>query len=422
LNNISAGVLISALLILIVFSALFSASETAMMAVNRYRVKHLANSGHGGAKLVSSLLAAPDRLLGTILIGNNVANLAASSIATVLGLRYFGDIGVAYATGLLVFVILVFAEVAPKTLAAMYPERIAFPAAYALSFLQVILRPFVWSVSQLGTGLLKLFGANIEQASDSLSADELRAAVLESGKHISKTNQDMLLKIFELDKVTVDDVMVPRSEIEAIDLEDEWEELVEQLATAHHTRLPVFQGELDNIIGVIHLRRVLHISQSGKFNRDALRRMTREPYFIPENTSLAQALINLQEVRHRFGLVVDEYGDLKGLITVEEILEEIVGDFTVMIPGLDEDIIEQDDGSWFVNGSTNIRELNRMLDWNLDTKGPKTLNGLILEYLEDIPYPNTSMRLGSYVIDVVQTRGTAVAVARIRCMDSTNSA
>ena len=393
-----------------------------MMAVNRYRVKHLANSGHRGAKLVARLLAAPDRLLGTILIGNNVANLAASSIATILGLRYFGDIGVAYATGILVFVVLVFAEVAPKTLAALYPERIAFPAAYALSFLLVVLRPFVWSVSVLGTGVLKLFGVRIEQASDSLSADELRAAVLESGKHISKSNQDMLLKIFDLDKVTVDDVMVPRAEIEAIDLEDDWDDIVEQLATAHHTRLPVFQGEPDNILGVIHLRRVLHVSQSGTFNRDALRSIMREPYFVPENTSLAQALINLQDVRHRFGLVVDEYGDLQGLITVEEILEEIVGDFTVMIPGLDEDVLEQDDGSWLVSGSTNIRELNRMLDWDLDTRGPKTMNGLILEYLEDIPYPNTSMRLGRYIIDVVQTRGTAVAVARIRRMDSAKPA
>jgi Mg2+/Co2+ transporter CorB len=217
-----------------------------------------------------------------------------------------------------------------------------------------------------------------------------------------------------LDKVTVDDVMVPRAEIEAIDLEDEWGDLVEQLATAHHTRLPVFRGVLDNIIGVIHLRRVLHVSQSGQFNRDSLRRMMREPYFVPENTSLAQALINLQEVRHRFGLVVDEYGDLKGLITVEEILEEIVGDFTVVIPGLDQDVLAQEDGSWLVNGSANIRELNKMLDWNLDTLGPKTLNGLILEYLEDIPHPNTSMRLGDYIVEVVQTRGTAVAVARIR--------
>jgi Mg2+/Co2+ transporter CorB len=231
----------------------------------------------------------------------------------------------------------------------------------------------------------------------------------------------MLLKIFELDKVTVDDVMVPRAEIEAVDLDDDWDDLVEELATAHHTRLPVFRGELDNIIGVIHLRRVFHVSQSGTFNREALRRMMREPYFIPENTSLAQALINLQDVRHRFGLVVDEYGDLKGLITVEEILEEIVGDFTVMIPGLDEDILKQEDGSWLVNGSTNIRELNRMLDWDLDTKGPKTLNGLILEYLQDIPSPNTSMRLGCYVIDVVQTRGTAVVVARVRRITAPDS-
>lgn len=395
-------------------SAMFSASETAMMAVNRYKIKHLAESGSHGAKLILKLLETPDRLLGTILIGNNVANIAASSISTLIGLKLLGNTGVAIAAGVLVFVVLIFAEVAPKTLAAIKPERIAFPAAYVLSGLLFILSPFVWLVNIISNSLLKLFGFSLVVQSDSLTTEELRAAVKQSGGMLNQSHREMLLRILEMEKITINEIMVPRAEIEAIDLDDEWEEIVEQLATSHHTRIPIYKGALDNLIGILHLRKALYLSQTSKFNKKALQGMIREPYFIPENLTITQALRNLQNKRRRFGIAVDEYGDIKGLVTLEEILEEIVGEFTTIIPGIDDDIHKQEDGSFLVDGAAYIRDLNRQMNWQLPLDKAKTLNGLIIEHLEEIPQTNTSFKLGDYLIEVIQIRDSAVHVARIR--------
>ena len=393
---------------------MFSASETAMMAVNRYKVKHLAESGNHGAKLILNLLESPDRLLGTILIGNNIANIAASSISTLIGLKLLGNAGVAIAAGILVLIVLIFAEVAPKTFAATNPERIAFPAAYALSGLLYVLTPAVWLINILSNGLLKLFGISVIAQNDSLTPEELQAAVKQSGGLIHQSHKEMLLRILEMEKITINEIMVPRAEIEAIDLEDEWEDIVEQLATSHHTRIPIYKGSLDNLIGILHLRKALYLSQTSKFNKQSLENMMREPYFIPENLTITKALHNLQNKRRRFGIAVDEYGDIKGLVTLEEILEEIVGEFTTIIPGIDDDIHEQEDGSFLVDGAAYIRDLNRQMNWQLPHDQAKTLNGLIIEHLEDIPQPNTSFKLGDYMIDVVQTRDSAVHVARIR--------
>ena len=414
MNDISVGTLVAVLVLLIILSGFFSASETAMMAVNRYRLKNLADSGNRGARLAQYLLERPDRLLGTILLGNNAANIAASGVTTLIALRLFGDLAVAIAGGILILVILIFAEVAPKTMAATYPERIALPAALVLYGLVRISFPIVWLVNQVSLAFLRLFGVRPGKKSDSLSAEELRVAVLESGAHIPKPHQNMLLRILELEKITVDDVMLPRADVEAIDIDDDWELIVTQLATSHHTRLPVYQGSFENIIGVLHLRKVLHLSQSNEFSKEKLKQIMREPYFVPEGTKITQHLLNLQNKRRSFGLVVDEYGDFKGLVTVEEVLEEIVGEFTAHIPGLSEDIQRQDDGTYLVRGHANIRELNRRMEWSLPQDGPKTLNGLILEYLEAIPEPGTSILLAGYPVEVVRTRGTAVDIARIQ--------
>lgn len=418
MNDISTGILFLALGLLILLSAFFSSAETAMMAVNRYKIKSKAGAGNRSAKLVQNLLATPDKLLGTILFGNNVANIAASTLATVIGLRLFGDAGLAYAPLALVFVVLVFAEVAPKTLAAMHPEVIAFPAAWVLAFLQLLLSPFVWAVKFFSNGFLRLFGVRVVAQNDALSNEELRAAVTESGGKLDNSHKEMLLRVLELEQGTVEDVMVPRSEIEAIDLEDDWDEIVEQLATSHHTRVPVFNGTLDDFVGIIHIRKIFYLSQIGEFNKQSMMDMIREPYFIPENTSITHALTNLQDRRRRFGVVVDEYGDIKGLVTLEQILEELVGKFTSIVPGADDEIQPHADGGYLVRGNTLLRDIDRQLSWKLPIVSSKTVNGLITEYLEDIPQANTCFKIDEYVFEIVQTRDTSVHLARIQQMPS----
>lgn len=413
MNDVPISALFVALLFLILFSAFFSSSETAMMAVNRYRLKNRAASGHRSAKLVLRLLESPDKLLGTILFGNNVTNIGASTLATVIGLRLFGDAGLAYAPLALVFVVLIFAEVAPKTLAAINPERIAYPACWVLAFLQIVLAPFVWLVKICSNNFLRLFRVKVTAQNDALTSDELRAAVSESDDKLDTSHKEMLLRILGMEKVTVEDVMVPRSNMEAIDLDDEWDEIVEQLATSHHTRVPVFQGSLDNILGIVHIRKLFYLSQMADFNKETMMSIVREPYFVPENSSITHALTNLQDQRRRFGIVVDEYGDIKGLITLELILEEVVGEFTTINPGLDDDINPSVDGSYLVRGNTNLRDINRKLNWELPTENVKTINGLILDVLESIPEAATSFRIDNYVIEIVQSRDTSVHVAKI---------
>ena len=391
-----------------------------MMAVNRYRIRTQADAGNRSARLVLSLLSTPDKLLGTILFGNNVANIAASTLATVIGLRMFGDVGLAYAPMLLVFIVLIFAEVAPKTLAAIHPERIAFPAAWVLAFLQVLLTPFVWLVKFFSNGLLRLLGVTVKAQTDALSNEELRAAVNESGDLLNNSHQNMLLRVLEMEQATVEDVMVPRANMEAIDLDDEWDEIVEQLATSHHTRVPVFQGSMDNFIGIAHIRKLFYLSQMGEFNKETMISMIREPYFIPENTSVTHALTNLQEQRRRFGIVVDEYGDIKGLVTLELILEEVVGDFTTIVPGMDDEISKESDGSYLVRGNAYLRDINRQLQWTLPTDRAKTVNGLIIDQLEDIPEAATCFKTGDYTVEIVQTRDTSVHVARLKKLNLEN--
>lgn len=398
---------------LIIFSAMFSASETAMMAVNRYRLKHKADSGHRAARLVLRLLEQPDRLLGTILIGNNITNLAASSLATIIGLKLYGNAGVAIATGILILVVLIFAEVAPKTLAASYPEVIAFPAAFVLFLLQRLFLPFVWMVNLLANSLLRLFGINQSSQPDALSLEELRAAVLESSGKINSSYQDMLLGVLEMDNTTVNDVMVPSNEIEAINFDDSWANITQQIASSKFTRVPVYEKNMDNILGILHLRKILPLINSDRFTRQTVSQLIRKPYFIPENMSITKTLKDLQSQRRRFALVVDEYGGLKGLVTMEEILEEIVGDFTRFMPGGGDKISVAKDGSVIVSGSTNIRDINRKLDWQIPTEHAKTINGLVLHYLEEIPQNSASLRVDNFIFEIMRTSGTLIHSVRI---------
>ncbi len=392
---------------------MFSASETAMMAVNRYRIKHKAESGHRAAKLVVQLLKQPDRLLGTILIGNNIANIAASSLATIIGLRLYGNLGVAIATGTLVFIVLIFAEVAPKTLAAHYPEKVAFPAAFILTGLQKILYPFVWVVNFLANGLLSVLGMPKASQEHALNLEELRAAVLESAGKINPAYKDMLLGVLEMDNTTVNDVMVPSKDIEAINFDDSWKKISQQITSSKYTRVPVYEKSLDNILGILHLRKILPLFNSEQFNKETVRKLIRRPYFIPENLPIAKTLNDLQSEKRRFGLVVDEYGDLKGLVTMEEILEEIVGDFTRFMPGTNDKVLVNKDGSALVNGGSNVRDLNRKLNWNIPTQYAKTINGLVLHFLEEIPQNSTCLKIDHFVFEIIKSSGTSIDSVRI---------
>ena len=414
MDNIPLGALIAALIFLILASAFFSASEISMMALNRYRLRHQAENGNKAAQVVMKLLERPDRLLGVILLGNNLANILASSITTIIALRFFGEPSIAAATFLLTLVILVFAEVAPKSLAALKPEIVAFPSGWVLHKLLYIAYPFVWVVNQLAAQFLKLFGISLGKAEQSeLSMDELRSAVQGAKRLIPKTHQDMLLGILDLEAMTVDDVMVPRGEIEGIDISLDSEEIIGRLTRTNFTRMPVYDGNLDDVIGVLHIRKVLALVKNNELNRQTIERVMASPYFIPEGTPLSKQLLNFKSNKRRLGLVIDEYGDILGLLTVEEILEEIVGEFTKDTLGKPTEIQPQKDGSYIVTGGTNIRELNRSMGWNLPTSGARTLNGLITDVLEDIPQAGTSLTIGDFHMEILKTRGTAVQVAKL---------
>lgn len=401
------------LVLLIACSAFFSSSETAMMALNRYRLKNLAEKGHRSAELASHLLEKPDRLLGVILLGNNLVNLSAASISTIAALRLYGEPAIAAFTFVLTLVVLIFAEVAPKTLAMRHPEGIAYPASYVLVVLLWLLYPLVWIINLLANQFLRLFNSKAQQNQEALNKEELRTVVSEAESLIPKSHHDMLMSILDLERITVEDIMVSRNAIEGIDLEDEWDEILEQLATSHHTRLPVFKGNLDNVVGVLHLRLMIHAMQMDDLDRRKLLKFLRPAYYVPIDTPVMQQLLIMQKEHHRLGLVVDEYGDLQGMITMDEILEEIVGEFNTLAPGDAQDVHKQSDGSFMVYGTASIRDLNKTMGWKLPVDGPKTLNGLILEKLEDIPQTGTTMLIDNYPVEVVQTKGAAVKIVRI---------
>jgi len=416
LDEISLHSLLATFVVLLVVSAFFSISETSMMALNRYRLKHLARTGNRGAKLAAQLLAQTDKLLGVVLLGNNLVNTAAASLATVIAFRLLGEseLGLAIATGVAAFFILVFSEITPKVIGASYPERIAFPAAYVLAPMLRVFYPLVWFLNLFVKALLTLLRLKPQTAGQAtmLSMEELRTLVLEGGHFLPPKHQKILLNLFDLQSITVDDLMSPRSQIEALDIDAPPEELKRQISTSNHTRMPVYRGSLDNIIGVLHLRKVLNLG-ADDIRSETLMQILRPPYYIPAGTPLLAQLQNFQEEEERLGLVVDEYGELMGLITLEDILEEIIGEFTTHSPLHGGGITRQNDGSILAEGATPLRELNRKLGTHFVLDGPKTLNGLILEHLEDIPEPGTTVKIAGVPIEILQTQDRAVRSARI---------
>ena len=421
MDNISTQMLFIILGILILLSAYFSGSETGLMSLNRYRLRHLEKEKHKGAKRVSKLLQRPDRLIGLILIGNNLVNITASAIATIIALRLsneFGvseDISLSIATIVLTIVVLIFAEVTPKTLAALYPEKIAFPSSILLSLLLKILLPIVITVNWITNGILLLLGISSEQREQhSLSSEELRTVVNESGALLHEQDQSMLMSILDLEKVSVDDIMIPRSELVGIDVNDDWKKIQKQLTQANHTRVLLYRDNIDDVVGYIHARDALKLLSKSQFTKATLLRAVRELYFIPEGTPLNIQLLKFQHAKERLGLVVDEYGDIQGLVTLEDILEEIVGDFTTtQTPTPSDEVTLQPDGSYLVDGSASIRDVNKEMSWQLPTDGPKTLNGLIIEHLEDIPKNNISVRIAGYPIEIVEASENRIKTVRV---------
>ena len=419
MDEIPLSVLVVALFLLVILSAFFSSSETAMIALNRHRLRHLAKEGKRSAIISEKLLARPDRLIGLILLGNNLVNFIAASVATLIGIRVLGDLGVALAPILLVMVFLIFAEVMPKTFAAFKPETIAFPASYILAPLMRIAYPAVWLVNWIANGLLHKLGVNVHEQEDvPLSREELRSIVREAGSLIPKRHQRMLINILELENVNVDDIMVPRNEVDAIDLDDPINEIIDQISHCQHTRLPVYQSNIDNIIGIIHLRRVARLmSDKDELTKESIKDILIDCYFVPKGTQLHTQMMNFQRNKSRFGIVVDEYGVIQGLVTLEDILEEIVGEFTTDMQTFNLDIQNQEDGFYLIDCSVHLREINRQLKWSLPTSGPKTLNGLLLEHLEFIPESGTTLKIDNYLVEITQVSENSIKMARINLLE-----
>ncbi|MDH5395104.1 MAG: HlyC/CorC family transporter, partial [Gammaproteobacteria bacterium] len=371
MDDIPISLLFGILIFLIFVSAFFSGSETGLMSLNRYRLRHLVDKEHKGAIRAFNLLKQPDKLIGLILLGNNFVNILASAIATIIGIRLFGEAGILIATIILTIIILVFAEVTPKTLAAMHPEKFALPSTLILEPLLRLLYPFVWFVNLSSKVIFKILGIRQPANGDILSSEELRIVVNEAATMIPQSHQKMLLSILDLEKVTVDEIMIPRNELVGIDLEDEWSDIIKQLAETQHTRLPVFEGDIDHMIGIIHIRRTLRFFHAEDSSKDDFRKIIREAYYIPTGTPLHTQLLNFQHERRRNAMVVNEYGDILGLVTLEDILEEIVGEFTTDPSASRKDIQMKEDGSYLIDGSITVRELNKLLDWKLPTEGPK---------------------------------------------------
>lgn len=407
-------ILIIVLIFTILISSFFSSSETALMSLNRYRLRHLVRKGDKGAKRIANLLLRPDRLLGVILIGNTFANIFASAVVTLLAEEYFGSIGVIFATVILTLVILIFGETAPKTLAALHPEAVARPSSAVLKVLLKIIYPLVWLVNGVANGFLRLLGVKMDVGRlESLSIDELKTLLSETKEKISSPFKKMLLRILDLEQVSVEEVMVPRSEIFGIDLDNSWEEIESELMECPHAFVPTFRGNINNPQGILNLRKVLVFMRKEALNKESLIELADEVYFIPQEATANQQLLNFRNQQQTVGLVVDEYGDIQGLITVQDIMEEIVGEFTKDVLGVNRFVIPQKDGSFLVDASIDVRDLNDITEWKFPTTEARTLSGLVIEELEMIPIAGVCIRIGGYPIEVVRVSRNLIKLVKI---------
>ncbi len=418
MNELSLALLFSLLALCLTLSAFFSGTETALMSVNRYQLRTLARQGHRRAIVAERLLGRPDKLIGLVLLGNNLANNLAATLVAVIVLRIMNDEWLAVGAGLLTLLMLIFCEVGPKTAGALYSQPIALASVPIYRVLEWGLYPFVWVINRITNGLLRLVGVTVDRQTQqtALTQEELRTVVAEAGALIPRRHQQMLMSILDLERITVDDIMIPRSEVFGIDITEDWSVVLERLRDSQHTRLPVYEGELNNLIGVLHMKRIANELARNRLTRDSLRELAvqRGASFVPKGTPLNTQLLNFQRDRRRFGFVVDEYGDVQGLITLEDLLEEIVGDFTTDAGTVaHKDIHEDAPGVYIINGSTTIRAVNRALGWKLPTTGPKTLNGLLLEQLETIPSAGAVLRVGNHVFEVLQITDNSIRAARV---------
>jgi len=412
-DDVPLASVLGLLAVLLLLSACFSGSETALMSLNRYQLRHKAREGHRGARIAEKLLKKPGRVIGLILLGNNLVNIFAASLVALLAFEMGGQPAVAVGSLIMTLIILIFAEAAPKTLAALYPERVAFPAALIYYPLLKITYPLVWLTNTAANGVLLLFGVRAGDSElQALTREELRTVVFEAGSRISTRYRQMLLSILDLEKVTVDDVMVPHNEIVGIDLDDDENDIEAIIKSSQHTRLPVFRDNIDRVVGILHLRKLANLAIQ-ELNKDTLQQLLAEPYFVPEGTPLSTQLVQFQRRRERVALVVDEYGDIQGIVTLEDILEEIVGEFTTDPADDEVDVVNEGPDSFLVDASANIREINRSQEWQLPTDGPKTINGLIVEFLETIPQPGTSLTIDGYPIEIVEADDNRIRSVRI---------
>tara|TARA_B110000858_G_scaffold198091_1_gene262520 strand:+ start:2576 stop:3859 length:1284 start_codon:yes stop_codon:yes gene_type:complete len=405
--------------LLILASAYFSSSETGMMSLNRYRLKHLARNNHAGAKRASKLLKTPDKLIGVILIGNNFVNFLAAAIATTIAIKIFGEPAPLITAVVLTLVVLIFAEVTPKTIAALYPEKVAYPSSLILILLLKVLYPVVWLVNVVSNALVRVLGFNSvsNDSHQQLSAEELRTVVYESSERLPQRRQGMLLNILDLEHVTVNDILVPRNDIIGLDIEDDIDAILSLIGSSQHTRMPVYKKNINNLVGILHLRSVGKLIRLETINKATILAETIEPYYIPESTSLHIQLAKFQRKKLRMAIVVDEYGAVKGLITLEDILEEIVGEFTTGLADNSKDIHAQEDGSFLIDGSTSIRDINRTLSWDLDNSGAKTLNGLLTEILQSIPDSSVGIKLNGYYAETVQVKGNVIRTVKMWALE-----
>ncbi len=402
---------------MLVLSAFFSSAETSLMSLNRYRLRHLAKDGHRGARLAQALLQKTDHLLGAILLGNTFAAVSIATISDDITFHLLGDgnVGLILGTLTVTFIILIFGEITPKVVAAAHAEKLAFIYSYLLYPLIKVLYPAIWFTNLFVTGLLKLLRikVNFSEVSHAISTDELRSIVVEAGSYIPKKNRAILLNLFDLEKATVDDVMTAHTQIETLNFDAPIEDIIERMSSSHHTRLPVRQNSGEEIIGILHIRKVINQLRTGEITLETLSEVMTAPYFIPSGTPLYTQMQQFQENQQRIALVVDEYGELKGLVTLEDILEEIIGDFTTQSPLKSSSLHQDENGSWLVDGSNTLRDLNKKLGLNLPLDGPRTLNGLVLEHFEDIPEPGTSFKIGKHALEIVQTQDRIVRSVRI---------
>jgi len=419
LEETSLSVLLGILIFLILMSAYFSSSETAMMALNRYRLRHLIKHNHRGAIRAGKLLEKPDRLIGIILIGNNLVNFIAASVGTAIAVRLWGNLGFILAPVLLTIIVLIFAEVTPKTIAALYPEKIAYPSSILLLILLKVCYPAVWMINSVSNGLVRLCGLSVEEdTSHHLTKEELRTVLDESGALIPVKRHGMLMNILDLEKATVTDIMVPRNEVVGIDLEDDIDEILEIIGQSSHTLLPVFRKDLNEVIGFMHLRNISRMIGVEEINKAELMQLTEEAYFVPETTPLHTQLFKFQNNKRRMAMVVDEYGDVQGIVTLQDILEEIVGNFTTSLSEETDDIHPQNDGTYLINGTATIREINKALDWDLPIDGPKTLNGLLTELLEIIPEKNVCVRLPYHYVEILNVQDNAIKTVKMWSLET----